>query len=202
MTRAPIGDLHLSHGLTYVALGCGLAAVAAGQTVEGRHIAGGCLAMAALADTFDGRFARLFTRSRRQSAVGGQIDSLVDASVFGIVPVVILARFAGPDPGALAACWWLAALVYGIATVTRLAFFNLQPETAGFVGLPTPAVALAWSSVLFVTVPSSVAAAMFVCLAAAMTVPLVIPRPRGLALALFAAWAVGLAGLHMMQALS
>jgi hypothetical protein len=65
------------------------------------------------------------------------------------------------------------------------------------VGVPTPAIALLWSSALL-TVPSSpVVIAMFVMMAVLMVAPLVIPRPRATGLALFAVWAMALLGAHL-----
>ena len=197
--RAPIGDLHVSHGLTYVSLTCGVAAAAASSAPEGAYVAGACLALAALADTFDGRFARLFPRTERQAAAGGAIDSLVDACVFGMAPIAVFARHATPAPGFEALIWWLAASIYAVAAVTRLAFFNIEGDHRRFVGVPTPAIALLWSSVLL-SVPSPlVVVAMYVAMGALMVAPIVIPRPRVTALALFALWAAALLVAHVQR---
>ena len=197
--RAPVGDLHVSHGLTYVSLACGLAAIAAAARPDG-HVAGACLALAALADTFDGRFARLFARTQRQHAVGGQIDSLVDACVFGMAPVAVLGMQAPPAPGVEAGLWWAAALAYVLATVTRLGSFNVEGNSRSFVGVPTPAIALIWSSVLLFTAPPALVASLFVATAASMVAPIAIRRPRPSVLALFAGWAGALVAVHALAA--
>jgi CDP-diacylglycerol--serine O-phosphatidyltransferase len=194
--RAPYRDFHVSHGLTYMSLACGIAAIAAGPVAGGAHIAGACLALAALADTFDGRFARLFQRTERQADAGGQLDSLVDACVFGIAPIAVLATHAAPPPGAAAVLWWLAAFAYCMAVVTRLGFFNVEGDRQAFVGVPTPAVALVWSTVLLSLPSPPLVTATYVAAAAAMVAPVVIPRPRAPVLALFAAWAAALLWAH------
>jgi len=197
--RAPFHDFHVSHGLTYGSLACGLLAVAAAARADG-HLAGAFLALAALADTFDGRFARLFTRTDRQAAAGGEIDSLVDACVFGMVPVIVLWMQAPPVGGVEAALWWVAALGYVLAVVTRLAFFNVEGDSSRFVGVPTPAIALVWSSVLLWAPPAAIVAGLLIAAAAAMVAPIVIPRPRPAVLAIFAGWAATLVLVHVLGA--
>ena len=92
--KAPIHDLHVGNLLTYGSLAAALAAVAV-SGVAGAPAAGGWLALAALLDTFDGRFARCFERTSRQRRIGCEIDSLVDVCAFGMGPVVVLGgRFA------------------------------------------------------------------------------------------------------------
>jgi hypothetical protein len=94
---APIHDLHVSNLLTYTSLGLAIAAVATAADGGSFAAAGALLAAAALADTFDGRVARRFTRTDRQRQVGAELDSLVDAMVFGLAPIVILSAPARPD---------------------------------------------------------------------------------------------------------
>jgi len=197
--RAPLHDFHVSHGLTYGSLACGLVAVAAAARADG-HLAGAFMALAALADTFDGRFARLFTRTDRQAAAGGEIDSLVDACVFGMVPIMVLWMQAPPGAGLGATLWWAAALIYVLAVVTRLAFFNVEADSSQFVGVPTPAIALVWSSALLWAPSASIVAGLLVAAAIGMVAPIVIPRPRPAVLAVFAGWAATLVLVHVLRA--
>jgi phosphatidylserine synthase len=197
--HAPLYDIHVSHGLTYTSLACGLGAMAAGAGQNG-HLAGACLALAALADTFDGRFARLFARTERQTATGGQIDSLVDACIFGMAPIAILWTQAPPATSAVSVLWWAAALIYLVAVVTRLGSFNVDADTRVFVGVPTPAIALVWSTTLLSTPAAPVVAVLFVVTAALMLAPIVIPRPRPPVLSVFAGWGVALIGVHLLGA--
>jgi CDP-diacylglycerol--serine O-phosphatidyltransferase len=195
--RAPIHDLHASNMVTYLSLAAGLAAVAASQIPGGRGAACALMAASALADTFDGRFARRFTRTDRQSRVGAETDNLVDAVVFGLVPVVVVSRLAGVPGSAAAAAWWGAAFLYLLAVVVRLGFFSAEADHDRFVGLPTPAAALVWSTALIWPVSPWVAPGVFIACAAAMVGPIRIVRPRGAGLAAFAAWAAGLVVWHL-----
>jgi phosphatidylserine synthase len=116
-----------------------------------------------------------------------------------MAPIAVFAQVAAPVPGLEGLIWWMAASVYAVAAVTRLAFFNIEGDQRAFVGVPTPAIALLWSSALL-TVPSPpVVMAMFVAMAGLMVAPLVIPRPRAAALALFALWAAGLLLAHVHE---
>ena len=196
---APIHDLHPSNLLTYAGLGAALAAIA--MAVDGGNFAaaGALLALAALADTFDGRFARRFTRTNRQCQVGAQLDSLVDAIVFGVAPIVILSALPGRTGGLMKAIWWLAAFCYLLATVTRLGFYNVEQDKSRFIGVPMPAVALMWSTCLLWAVPWWSLTLLSSACAALMVAPVTIPRPRGVAFACFALWGVSLVTLHTLR---
>ena len=104
--RAPVHELHRANLLTYGALLCAVTA----SVAHGHHaVAGIGLALAVVADTFDGRFARTFARTDRQQRIGAQLDSLVDAVAFGLAPVMVLAATARHDGIVDLLCWWIAA---------------------------------------------------------------------------------------------
>ena len=84
--------------LTYGSLAAAVAAVAVAGGA-GAPAAGGWLALAALLDTFDGRFARCVERTSRQCRVGCEIDSLVDVCAFGMGPVGVLEAVSPPGSG-------------------------------------------------------------------------------------------------------
>ena len=202
--RAPIHDVHVGNLLTYGALAAALAAIAAARVdapaPAGAPVAaGGWLALAALLDTFDGRFARCFHRSPRQHRLGAQLDSLVDACAFGVAPVVVLASVSPPAGGLPAAAWWASAFAYLGAVVTRLGFYNVEADDSRFVGLPAPAAALVWSTYLLWPVPSApwLAPVLFTGCGLALIAPIAIPRPRTPGLAAFAVWAVSLTFWHL-----
>ena len=96
---APIHDLHRSNLLTYLALGLALAAVATAVNARNLAAAGALLAAAAVADTFDGRFARRLRERIDSAQLGAQLDSLVDAIVFGLAPIVVLNALPGRARG-------------------------------------------------------------------------------------------------------
>jgi CDP-diacylglycerol--serine O-phosphatidyltransferase len=194
--RAPIHDLHPSNLLTYTSLAAALGAIAAAGGRGGAALAGALLAVAALADTFDGRFARSFTRTARHRRVGRELDSLIDMAGFGVAPVVVFATLAPPQGAIVAPVWWIAAGTYVLAAATRLSFYNAEEDDAAFVGVPMPVAALIWATCLLVPTLPWLVAALFIVVAAAMVSPLAIPRPRRLALALFALWPAALIVIH------
>jgi phosphatidylserine synthase len=198
--------------LTYVSLLCGVGAVAAASA--GRAwTAGLAIAIAVIADTFDGRFARRFASDPRRDALGTELDSLSDAIAFGIAPPLcsVLLLNAGLGPVGLAL--WLAVFVHAACAVTRLAAFNVdsvkqepgprppKPRSGegGFIGIPVPLAALIWSTVLLVRPTAAVTLGVILVTAAAMVLPIRIPRPTGAGLAVFVLWPLVVAILHAMR---
>jgi phosphatidylserine synthase len=198
---APIHDLHRSNLLTYLALGLALAAVATAVNAGNFAAAGALLAAAAVADTFDGRFARCFARTDRQRAHGAQLDSLVDAIVFGLTPIVVLNALPGQRGGVEEIAWWAVAFCYALATVTRLGFYNVELNESRFVGVPMPAIALIWSTCLLWPLSWRIVPIVSMACAIAMVAPVIIPRPRGAAFAGFALWGISLITVHVARLL-
>ena len=113
----------------------------------------GFLALAALADIFDGAVARVL---KVESEFGGLFDSLADAVSFGVAPTVIILKSLSIQPGTeLSFMITSAALVYSLCGVLRLVRFNVIANAAkddeellaankkNFIGLPIPAAAAA-----------------------------------------------------------
>ncbi len=104
--------------------------------------AAGCLIyLAMLFDGLDGAAARW---AGNTSEFGAQLDSLCDAISFGAAPAFLMLALAEPvgyHPRVL----WVAAALYVVCTVLRLARFNVQADEEfkkkGFSGLPSPAAA-------------------------------------------------------------
>ena len=194
---SPADAFHRANSLTYVSLLAGIIAIAA-SLADRSGIAGALIALAVIADTFDGRFARRFVRSPTEREIGAHLDSLSDAIAFGIAPCICLVRLAG-DAGPLGVVgWWMATFAFAACAITRLAFYNASQDTIpGFIGIPVPVAALITSSVLLAG-PSSVTAAIVMVVAgAAMVMPVPIPRPTGYGLALFVLWPLTLVALHL-----
>ncbi len=185
--RAPVHELHAANLLTYVSLVC---AVTASMAHGHRAWAGVGLALAVVADTFDGRFARAFARTGRQHLIGRELDSLVDAIAFGLAPVMVLAATARHTGVVGVLCWWIASAAYVGAAVTRLAFYNVEGDSARFVGLPAPAASLICATSLVLPTPLWASAWPLVVGAVAMVAPFSFPRPHGLGLAAFVVWAL------------
>jgi CDP-diacylglycerol--serine O-phosphatidyltransferase len=180
--------MHPSNGLTCIGLAVGMAAM--GEGLRGNAAGAAALvAFAALTDTFDGRFARLFTRSPRMEAFGTQLDSLSDGVVFGVAPVVCTAAAArASDVGTF---WWAAAFAYVLAALTRLGFYNVSDDRRSFIGMPAPVAGLIWSSAMIASQNPAIIAAVFATTAVLMLAPIHIRRPAGAGFVAFVLWPLG-----------
>ena len=105
----------------------------------------------AVFDFFDGMSARLLKVS---SPIGKELDSLADIVTFGVAPSTILFSKLGimSYPSFLESLRGILpfiAYIMAAFSALRLAKFNLdERQTLGFIGLPTPANALFWGSLL------------------------------------------------------
>jgi CDP-diacylglycerol--serine O-phosphatidyltransferase len=92
------------------------------------------IVVAGIADTLDGRVARV---TQTGSRFGEELDSLVDAISFGVAPAVIMYHLYLSDGQ-----WsWIASFFYVSAIVIRLARFNVEQAghaKVAFHGLPSP----------------------------------------------------------------
>lgn len=124
--------------ITSMNLVCGLLGVV--FTLKSRlDIAFACMLAAAVFDFLDGLAARALDA---YSDLGKELDSLCDLVSFGVLPALMLCflmqtyRFDGSW-----ICW--LPLLLAVFSALRLAKFNVDPrQTAGFLGLPTPACGL------------------------------------------------------------
>lgn len=105
----------------------------------------------AVFDFFDGMSARLLKVS---SPIGKELDSLADDVTFGVAPsAIIFAELKVMDYPSAIESWRTflpyIAFVMAAFSALRLAKFNLdERQTTSFIGLPTPANALFWGSLL------------------------------------------------------
>lgn len=107
-----------------------------------------CLAISGLLDMFDGKVARTKKdRTKEAKSFGIQIDSLCDVVCFGVFPIVICYSIGVRDIVGM-----VILMLYGVAGVIRLAYFNVmeeirQQETAEnrkyYQGLPITSAAIA-----------------------------------------------------------
>jgi phosphatidylserine synthase len=189
--------------LTYVSLSCGVAAIA-GANGGKAPVAGFLIAAAVIADTFDGRFARRFGSDPRRRALGVELDSLADAIAFGIAPPLCAALLLHGEMDARGAALWGAAFVHAACAITRLASYNVdatEPARRGFIGIPVPLAALIWTTALLVRPSAAATIGVILATAAAMVLPLRIPRPAGAGLVAFTLWPVLVMILHAVAAL-
>jgi len=198
--QSPLDAFDRRNLLTYVSLLCGMIAVA-GAVDGSAPIAGMAIAAAVVADTFDGRFARLFNSSLERREIGIQLDSLADVVAFGVAPVLCAILLADPHGLLPRAMLWSSAFVYVASGMTRLAFFNVRTvagPSAEFIGVPVPVAALIWSSTLLAHPASLVTALVILTSAAGMVAPLRISRPRGFGLAVFTCWPLAVVIGHLL----
>ena len=145
---------HLPNALTCCNLICGCIATAA--ALDGRLMTAVALLFAAVAfDFVDGLAARLLHAA---SPIGKDLDSLADVVSFGLAPAAMLHRLfvdlslLGPDatlPLPLSVLATAAVLAIPVGSALRLAKFNNDArQTTSFIGLPVPAHAIFWSSLL------------------------------------------------------
>ncbi len=110
----------------------------------------------AVFDFFDGMTARLLHVS---SPIGKELDSLADDITFGFAPSAIVFSYLNAHCTSMAAAnsslftlhssLPYLAFVMAAFSALRLAKFNLDERQAlGFIGLPTPANALFWGSLI------------------------------------------------------
>ena len=99
----------------------------------------------AVFDFFDGMTARLLHVS---SPIGKELDSLADDITFGFAPSAIVFSYLCSFHIHLLFVPYLAFVMAAFSAL-RLAKFNLDERQAlGFIGLPTPANALFWGSLI------------------------------------------------------
>ena len=106
--------------LTYISLGISVFGIT--MALEGNfRMAIFCLALSGLCDTFDGKIARTKkNRTEDEKNFGIQIDSLCDVVCFGVFPAMICYCLGVNTPAGVA-----ALIFYSIASVIRLAYFNV-----------------------------------------------------------------------------
>lgn len=141
--------------------------------------------LGAVFDFFDGMSARLLHVS---SEIGKELDSLADVVTFGVAPSSILYWYLGmidyPDfLEPMREILPFAAYILAAFSALRLAKFNLDTrQTTSFIGLPTPANALFWGSLVVAfkvemadsiyTLPLLIAGILFSCWLLVSEVPM------------------------------
>ena len=110
------------------------------------------IVLGAVFDFFDGMVARILGVS---SPLGVQMDSLADDITFGLAPATVIFSFMKnvlvypAFLGAFAGVLPYFAFLIAVFSACRLAKFNIDTrQTTSFIGLPTPANALFWSSLI------------------------------------------------------
>lgn len=156
---------HIPNAITCCNLMCGCYATACGfwVTTNGSHyylFAVLAILMGAIFDFFDGMVARLLGV---KSDIGKELDSLADVVTFGVAPSAMLfslfqqvyypSEIFSLEISEIAYMMRTylpySAFLLAAFSALRLAKFNLDSrQTSSFIGLPTPANALFWSSLI------------------------------------------------------
>ncbi len=112
------------------------------------------IVIGAIFDFFDGFLARLLHVS---SPIGKELDSLADVITFGFAPSallwymlsIVMAHSHTEFPSFLHYMLPFSAFIMAAFSALRLAKFNLdERQSMGFIGMPTPANALFWGSLI------------------------------------------------------
>lgn len=107
--------------------------------LKGYQAAYALIALAAVADFFDGFAARLL---HAVSGIGAELDSLSDLVSFGLAPGMVLLNLMNVHE---AGAWSYVALLLPVFGAIRLARFNVDTnQKTTFTGLPIPANAIFW----------------------------------------------------------
>lgn len=113
------------------------------------HCALGMIILGAVFDFFDGFTAR---RLGVSGPMGVELDSLADCVTFGLAPSVMVVQSIRLSTAQSNYEWgWYAAvaLIMAAFSALRLAKFNIDDrQHESFIGLPTPANALFWASLV------------------------------------------------------
>jgi CDP-diacylglycerol---serine O-phosphatidyltransferase len=133
-TRLQGGVIIIPSALTLGNLFFGIWAMVAASRGQ-FELAAWLIVIAGVADTLDGRVARI---TQTGSRFGAELDSLVDAISFGVAPGLVVYHLFLAD-----AVWgWIAIFFYVVGVVVRLARFNVEQAghaKVAFHGLPSPA---------------------------------------------------------------
>lgn len=140
MKKYLIGCYNKSVILTYV----GIAFAIFGMlNVERIRLAVLCLIAAGICDLFDGKVARMCERTEQEKEFGVQIDSLADVIASLVFPIVIMNEVCRTSE-VMTVLSFIVSIMYILAGVTRLAWFNITTDgkTKHFQGLPVTAIAI------------------------------------------------------------
>lgn len=190
-----LGYYNKSVILTYIGAAAAISGMALSFIGEMKY-AMLCLIVCGVSDLFDGMIARRCKRSDAEKEFGIQIDSLTDMVSFAVFPVVLSVAMGNTE-------WYhtLIYIIYVLAAITRLGFFNVSTSTETvtkfYTGLPvTFASLIVVSAYIIGSIFSITQIILPVCLfvtALLFVLKIKIAKPRGIAYLLLGLLAIGLA---------
>jgi phosphatidylserine synthase len=200
MLTSSIRFVSFSNFVSYISLAAAFASIHFAFKGD-IHLMAGLWAISACADNFDGKFARLFTRSEIECEFGQELDSLIDEAAFGFAPIAGLWMIAFPTSGLAQIVFITAALFYLIASVTRLGHFNIlhRKGVENFWGLPTTEAALLLSTMLLIPGSIRFTWIALAVLGGLMVFPIPIPRPGKFMMVFMMLWMVSVIVSHLLK---
>jgi phosphatidylserine synthase len=157
--------------------------------------------ISAFFDNFDGSFAALFKRDKREEEFGRELDSLIDCVSFAVVPIVCLRLLAFPQHIIFRIAFVVASFLFIVAAVTRLGYFNILTREGkrGFTGMPTTETVLLLATILLFPVPRDYIWTALACLAVPMILPIEIAAPKGIFKIVLTSWLLSVIALHLFM---
>ena len=141
---------HIPNAVTCCNLFSGCIAIV--MAYQGDYVSAlGFIILGAIFDFFDGLLARAL---QAYSPLGKELDSLADDITFGVAPSMIVFSLFKELPlplcfGTVATFLPYTAFLIAVFSALRLAKFNIDTrQTSSFIGVPTPANALFWASLV------------------------------------------------------
>ena len=152
-----------------------------------------CLIIAGICDLFDGQLARKCKRTEQEKNFGIELDSLVDAIDFIVLPIAIFLR--------LQMNTWYHYIIMVILWIARLAYFNIMVEDNNkpvkyYMGLPVTYTALIFpvfyllKYILPLNIFSIIYTVLIAIVAVLNIINIKIIKPKGMAYLVFSLLAI------------
>ena len=155
-----------------------------------------CLIVAGICDLFDGFIARRCKRTEQEKNFGIELDSLVDAIDFIVLPIAIFLRLQMNT-------WYhyIIMVIFAICGIARLAYFNIMVEDNNkpvkyYMGLPVTYTALIFpvfyllKYILPLNIFSIIYTVLIAIVAVLNIINIKIIKPKGMAYLVFSSLAI------------
>ena len=155
-----------------------------------------CLIIAGICDLFDGQLARKCKRTEQEKNFGIELDSLVDAIDFIVLPIAIFLRLQMNT-------WYhyIIMVIFAICGIARLAYFNIMVEDNNkpvkyYMGLPVTYTALIFpvfyllKYILPLNIFSIIYTVLIAIVAVLNIINIKIIKPKGMAYLVFSLLAI------------
>ena len=193
-----IGKWNKSVILTYIGLAVSIFGILICFNINEKSIgfAMSCLIIAGICDLFDGQLARKCKRTEQEKNFGIELDSLVDAIDFIVLPIAIFLRLQMNT-------WYhyIIMVIFAICGIARLAYFNIMVEDNNkpvkyYMGLPVTYTALIFpvfyllKYILPLNIFSIIYTVLIAIVAVLNIINIKIIKPKGMAYLVFSLLAI------------